>query len=477
MAVLIGPEAVRASDPSERPRPMPAFSYSLLVILCGQAACGAIVLFGEILYARLLGPTARGTVSLCLMSVAFANLLGGLGGEGTIVYWASRSRNSNSSWLAAILASGSLGCAVVSALWILAYWRFHLPFLRGISEPSAKLVLCTFPVAILFAYTMGLATGSEQFRVRSASATLRQLAGILCFLFIFPFVGPDASAALWGNLAGLSIGMLAALVLLRHTVGGFWKVDGVLKDVKPTLTYGLRGQVGNLAAFFNYRLDVFIVNYFLDPAQLGLYALGVVISESLWQIPQAAGLALCPRTARTTERDAAQFTCFVLRQVLFISSLSGLGIAALSPLLVPLVFGARFQAAVPVIWWIVPGTVALCLGKVGSSDLAGRGKNGYASVFAFVCFAMTALLDWYLIPRLGIRGAALASSLAYLADAVLILAALHFELKVRWRELLWPTRRDFEAYRLLWLRLKAALPTAPTDPTLLEIVLSAERER
>jgi O-antigen/teichoic acid export membrane protein len=219
------------------------------------------------------------------------------------------------------------------------------------------------------------------------------------------------------------------------------------------LLAGLRGQIGNVAAFFNYRLDVFIVNYFLDPTQVGLYAIGVIVSEGLWQIPQAAATALFPRTARTIGAGAGEFTCQIMRQVLLISFVSAVVLALLSPVAVPLAFGESFRASVPVIWWILPGTVALALGKVAASDLAGRHKTGYASAFGVVALGVTVGLDLVLIPQWGIRGASMASSMAYILNSWLLLMALRRELSVSWGELLVPEAADLVPYRQLILRI------------------------
>jgi len=436
--------------------PRSRFSSSLAAILAGQAASASIALLAEIIYARVLGPVVRGQISLCLMSIAFATLVASLGGEGTIVYWASRSRKVNPSWFVAVSAWGGLGCAISGVLWSLVFWRFRLPFLRGMSGSSARLVLISIPAASLFAYAMALASGFEQFRLRSATATLRQVMSVMCLVLLLPFTGRNVNPVLWGNLTGLLAASVATLCVLWPNLSGPWKLADAIQELKPTLAYGVRGQVGNVATFFTYRLDVFIVNYFLDSAQLGLYALGVAVSEALWQIPSAVASALFPRTARTINQDATPFTCFALRQVLLTTSVAALAVALLSPLVIPLVFGSRFGPSVPVIWWILPGTVALALGKVACADLAGRGKNGYSSVFAFLCLVVTAGLDWFLIPRMGIIGASLASSVAYSLDACLVLVALRYELQVSWKVMLLPTWSDLLAYRVLWRRLKIA---------------------
>jgi O-antigen/teichoic acid export membrane protein len=144
-----------------------------------------------------------------------------------------------------------------------------------------------------------------------------------------------------------------------------------------------------------------------------------------------------------------------MRQVLLISFVSAVVLALLSPVAVPLAFGESFRASVPVIWWILPGTVALALGKVAASDLAGRHKTGFASAFGVVALGVTMGLDFVLIPRWGIRGAAMASSAAYLTSGVLFLAALRKELRVNWGALLVPGAAEWGQYRQLILKIAA----------------------
>jgi Na+-driven multidrug efflux pump len=107
----------------------------------------------------------------------------------------------------------------------------------------------------------------------------------------------------------------------------------------------------------------------------------------------------------------------------------------------------------------------LSLGKVAASDLAGRGKNGYSTVFSIVGLVVTVILDLALIPRLGIRGAALASSAAYFTNSMLILAALKYELKVKWRSLLVPTHAELVSYQQAWSRFRSWMRPAAAIPS------------
>lgn len=447
---------LRAPPPVIRP----SFLSNTATVLGGQIACAIVALGIEICYARLLGPAGRGQISLCMMAIAIGTLIGGLGGEIPIVVWTAASRQTSSEWLPAVFFLGAVGSATAAALWAAMYWHWHPTFLRGITSSLAGLVITVIPISIFFSYFVAILTGLERFRLRAGLSLASQIVEFIAIVVLVALFGRSAEVAVFGVLCGLIIGTAITVALLKEPLRGIWKFARARKRLGSALSLGLRGQLGDLATFFNYRLDVFIVNSFLGTAQVGLYTLGVVISESIWQIPQAAAVALFPRTARTLDQGAAEFTCLVLRQVLLLAVLLGVAMAVSTPILIPMLFGARFSPSIAVIWWILPGTIALSLGKVMSADLAARGKPEYSSIFAFISLAVTIALDFALIPRMGIKGAALASSVAYFVDSALLAVALKHLLKVTWRSLLVPSRAEFAAYQQAFRRCKAWLRPA-----------------
>lgn len=433
----------------------PSFFSNLSFLLSGQAGCALLGIATEICYARLLGPAGRGQLSLCMMTIALGVLLGGLGGEIPIIVWLADSKREVSRWLPAVMFLGLLGSSLASGVWVFVYARWHPVFLKGITWPLAIIVLGSIPLTIFDGYLTAMLTGLERFRSRAGISLTDQFTGLVAFVLLIFAFGRTAQAALLGNFVGLLCGAVVAGVLLRSSLRNAWRIGSSRGQMGAALSLGLRGQFANLASFFNYRLDVFVVNYFLNPQQVGLYAVGVVVSEAIWQIPQAAATALTPRTARTIGNGAAEFTCLIMRQVLLISVVSGALLAAICPFVIHAVFGARYDSSVPVIWWILPGTIALALGKVASADFAARSKPEYSAAFSIVALVATAALDFLLIPRLGIEGAALASSAVYLLNSVLLVATLKHQLRVSVKLLLVPRRADFDSYRRAWLLCKS----------------------
>lgn len=442
---------------------VPSFISSLLTIAGGQFGCIAIAAIAEICYARLLGPAPRGLISLCLMAIAFGAMVGSLGSEAVVVVWISKFRDDHSSWFPAVMVWVVIGCLLAASGWAVLFWRVHPSFLKGITPGLGILVLCSIPATVLFSVMMAMLVGEERFYFRSLVALVNRVAALLGFLAVVLFLGRRAESALIGYLVGLLLAVGMGVLALRNFFRNVRQILRAQSQFVPTILFGIRGQAGTLASFFSYRLDVFVINYFLDASHVGLYSLGVIITEALWQLPAVVAVALFPRTARTVGSGAEDFTCLILRQVTLITTGAALLIGIASPVAIPLIFGARFASSVSVVWWLLPGTVALALGKVIAADLSARGLINHLPISAAIGLLLTLALDFLLIPRLGIEGAAIASSLAYLGTGGYLLAVLQRSLKATWKTLLVPSLAELQAYRRFWYLLRTRFGLLPAD--------------
>jgi O-antigen/teichoic acid export membrane protein len=435
-----------STPPPRKVARTPGFLPSLANVFGGQLISALVTLAIELVYARLLGPAGRGQISLCLMVTVICGMLGGLGAELPIVLWTADPKKKLRDWIPSVGLLGIFGATATIGLWSATYWLWHPAFLRGMTGAQAALVAGTIPLTIAYSYLASFFTGLEMSIANRAACLLT----FICLAFL---AGRDAEAAVLGNLLGLFLAISFGLYFIRDGLAEAWSQSPRYQAVRNAWSLGIRGQLGSVATFFSYRLDVFVVNYFLDSSQVGFYALGVAVSEIIWQIPQAAAVALFPRTVRTLGEGATEFTCFVTRQIFLLGCLLGLILFLISPLAIPLVFGARFSPSVAVIFWILPGTIALAAAKVMSADITARGRPEFNTIVAICGGVTTVGLDFILIPRMGIKGAAIASSVTYMIEGILIALTLKKLLGVKWAELFVPTPSDFRTYRSAWDRL------------------------
>ena len=188
--------------------------------------------------------------------------------------------------------------------------------------------------------------------------------------------------------------------------------------------------------FFNYRLDVFVLNFIAGPAAVGVYTVSVRLAELVWQMPNAASFVIFPRAAARSSHEMNRFTPRVFRWTLVLTATAALGLAVIARPAIRFIYGSAFDGAFLPMLLLLPGVVLLGGGKVLANDVAGRGFPHYNAIVSGTCLILTVLLDLLLIPDHGAAGAAVASTVAYVA--VFGLAAA-FWVKVRRRSAQPPT--------------------------------------
>jgi O-antigen/teichoic acid export membrane protein len=202
----------------------------------------------------------------------------------------------------------------------------------------------------------------------------------------------------------------------RRVAPGSWRVRGRL--LRSLLADGLRIHVGGVAIFLAGRANLFLANVFLEKTEVGYLYMALTLAELVWFISVAAETVLYPQAARMTEEEATVLTARVCRQILALSVLSGLVLAALAPAAVLLYGGHAFLPAVPPLRLLLPGIVALTISKILSVIWVRRGWFIMMTFLAGGTGALTVLLNLLLIPAMGVSGAALATTIPYLLNAI-----------------------------------------------------------
>jgi O-antigen/teichoic acid export membrane protein len=214
------------------------------------------------------------------------------------------------------------------------------------------------------------------------------------------------------------------------------------------LGLGLRGHAGNVVQTFNYRLDALMLQGFLGQAAVGLYQTGVMLAELVWYLPNAVSSALLPDVAANKERPS---TPLLVRHTLLLTALGSLVLLVVVwptlALLRPIYLGAVAPMAI-----LLLGVTALSIHKVLSGDLSGRGLPQYPSLTSALALGVTLAGNLLFIPRYGIVGAAMASSLAYCIQTVALVKLYQRIEQIGWKELLVFKSDDLLVYRRLVLR-------------------------
>jgi O-antigen/teichoic acid export membrane protein len=398
-----------------------------------------------VINARVLGPSGKGTVALAVLVPTFASQFLRFGVDVASVYFLGSKKHT----LQAILGN-SLMVVVATTMVAVPLYVICIPLISdtiaaGV-EPSLLLLAgLLLPLSLLVGHLSPIFLGLQRVKKYNFIALWGKVTAFFFIVVLVVVLSLGVVGAIWATI-------LASLLVVS------WALKELSKEVsvKPTLNPGLlkesislgfRAYLGNVVQFFNYRLDMFVVNYFIGVANVGFYSTAVTGAELLWYIPQAVATILFPRTAATGAEEAKLFTPKVCRNTFLITLIAALGLSIVSKPLIIFIYGEAFAPSVIPLWLLMPGVVALSISKILTSDLAGRGLLQYGAYSSAISLVATVICDLVLIPRWGITGAAVASSISY---CIATLVVLFFYVRISGNGLavvLIPRKEDVIIYR------------------------------
>jgi O-antigen/teichoic acid export membrane protein len=202
-------------------------------------------------------------------------------------------------------------------------------------------------------------------------------------------------------------GMLSAAMCHRRGLLGGNLDRG---ETRRLARYGAAQSASSIPASFGSQIDKIALSRAADPASLGVYAVAMSVLSLGAPLATAVGSVVFPRLSRS---DIPNESRRATERASVLVSASGLafasaGVAAVAPLLVPLLFGPGFDGAVPLVWWLVPSTVAGLTAIVVGDLLRARGRPGLVAVaqMSGVLVSGTGIL--FLTSAYGLVGTALA---------------------------------------------------------------------
>lgn len=410
-----------------------------------QLLSGLLGLVTMAVIARVFGPEANGayTVALLLpgMMATFLNL--GIG-SANIYYLGSGQYRPRSVFRTSMILVSWLSVlgTVAGAALILTKGETLFP---GMPEIMLWLALLTFPPALIQSVINSIFQGLQQFKVFNLSVLAQPL---ITFLIIVALSIAGISDFVWlivANLVGVLITLVITSLLLRDRLR-----DGHSPQqykLGKALVYGYKVHIGNILGFLNYKADIFLVNLLIDPAAAGVYVVALTLGERLWLLSAAVSTVALPRLAQLSgDEDTRRRLTPLLTRLVLLVTVAGAGLLGLlaSPL-IKLIFGPLFTESVTALLILLPGVVFMAAARILAHDIAARGRPEINMYITLLIVAVNILGNVWLIPILGITGAAIATSAAYSLSLVLWTAVYWQLTRVSLRELLIVQRQDLDA--------------------------------
>ncbi len=385
------------------------FFIQIIIFLLG--------LTNSIILSRWLGPEMFGVLAtvIVLVEVIYKAVNPGL--DTSALYFISNKRFPIKKYLGNYFLS-SLGIFIIAALIITLVSQVEsFPFLINVID--INLISSDFWVIIIYflafqfyEYGIKIPLGLQKFTRFNLLQALKP--AILFILLILCSTLFDVR--LWLVLLLISISwMIPAVVIWLNQLPFELRLD---KEItKSSLGYGVKVMLGNLLQFFIYRADIILIGFFISQTAVGWYYVSVLIAERLLFLTQATSTILLPAASSSSEQH--QKTPLLSRVNLFVVLASSIIVAATAPWIIPLAFSNEYSNSVLPLIVLLPGIASLSISKILSADFGAKGLPQYSMYVSGVNFCLNIILNIYFIPRIGIVGAALSSSISYTAAMIL----------------------------------------------------------
>jgi len=413
-----------------------------------------------IIISRILGPGGKGIYSLILLIPGIAISFGNFGIGASNTYFTGNKKYTVEDIAAnSIFLSFLLGLLAIFILFILFQFSFFQEFveLNEIAPFYLWIVMFSIPFSFLTQFLNGVIGGKQKigtYNIVRIVESFLQFAGIVFFLVLLK---RGVSGALWAYILAVVITAFFSFLIVKKTARIPFKINlGLIKD---SFVYGGKIYLANALSFLNYRADMFLIAFFMNPLAVGIYSVAVGLSEKLFVVSGAFSIVLFPKISSldTSKGEGCDFSSRVSRHTLFIFLILAVLLTILSYPLIFIFFGKSFLSAVYPLIILMPGIIAFGISGVLAADLGGRGKPHFAILSSLVCLAINIPLNIIFIPKWGISGAAFASAIGYWADTIVIIIAFSRISKKSLKEILLIKKDDLQDYRRLLIDIKENL--------------------
>jgi O-antigen/teichoic acid export membrane protein len=427
----------------------PAFAIDSLINYSTQMAIFILSFISSIIIARMLGPEGKGIYSFVFIVPIITKTIINLGMNSSNVYFIGKRRFPINRIVGnAFFYSIFSGTGAAALLIILVPFADEY-FMHGTSNIFLYITIPTIPILLLIENIYYFLLANRDMVELSSFRLVQPIIYIFALLFILlNHASLSVVEAIVANISGI----LAAVLLGSYFIIKKKYFTGLVLDgniFKETITFGLKQHLGTVSQLLNYRVDMFIIAALLTPADLGLYTISVLIAETIWYLPTSIGQVLFAKIASVDEKVDDDFTPLVCRSVVFSTLVSCIFLFIVSDFLIPLFFTSMFLSSVMALKLLLPGIFFFSISKILAVDLTGRGFPQYFSFASAVALCATIVFDLLLIPRLGINGASLGSSISYFLGTIIIMYQFKKKSKVMLRDLLIIKLDDLSEYRRL----------------------------
>jgi O-antigen/teichoic acid export membrane protein len=414
-------------------------------VFSARAMWAVLGTISGVILARQLGPHDRGILAVVLLVPSTVITISKLGIAQSIVYAINREKAP----VAKVTSNVVTLAFILSAISIAVVWALRdtllSTVLRTVPTWALAVALARVPMLLLDNYLYGVLQATGRFSLYNRRLVSNEILRLVLVVISVGILNLGLPAAVILYTFANATVIISLLVAMRREIPFSIAFDWPV--LKNQLSFGLKSWIQTVAAHLLLRIDIYMVSYFLDPAQTAFYALALHFTEIVLEFPQAIGLVLFPRLASLPKDEVHRLTAQTARRTLMLTVPTALVLGLVGPWMIVAWYGKPYAPAGAPLPWAGVGVVMMSLYVILTRDFTSRGRQQINIVAGLLALASNVALNCYTIPTWGIVGAAVATAISYSAASVTLLIAYLMESRLSPLDVLIPKANDI---RFFW---------------------------
>lgn len=236
---------------------------------------------------------------------------------------------------------------------------------------------------------------------------------------ILVYYGFGVVGAVAGNILGVVvISVLSIWVVRSHLdLSKIFTRIPQLISARTLMFFNLKSAVLALLTVSLYHFDMLLIQTLVGSTETGYYKAALNLAQFLWLVPTAVQFILVQSISEQwsngNQNQVTVTAAAATRYTLVFSILVVVGLAVLADVFVPAYYGTEFMPAIEPLLLLLPGVLGFAVARPIFAIGQGIGSLNKLVFATGAASAVNLILNVLLIPRYGMYGAAVSTSIGY----------------------------------------------------------------
>ncbi|WP_415324378.1 polysaccharide biosynthesis C-terminal domain-containing protein [Chryseobacterium sp. MMS23-Vi53] len=368
-----------------------------------------ILNFGLVIYStNMWGSEGKGTISIVIADLTIISFFANIFVGSSMSYFASKFKTEE------ILPFAYLWSILIGILIPIIFSFNHA--LEYSTYLSALSVLSS-----LLAANVNLFVGQQNIKMFNLYTVLQQIVHIVFIAIIVYLIKiTSVNAYFMAQISCFSLLFLVSTFqVLKHC--NFKNISFSKEIWSKLFDYGWKTQLSAFLQFLNNRLSFYFLEYFKGIVSVGVFSVGIAFSEAIWTVSRSLSVVLYADVLNNKNANEAIEKVKISLRISFLITLLFITLMLLIPAQIySMIFGKDFSQTKEIVLFLSPGILAIAVSNIIGYYFAGINKLRILNMKSLIGLVFTVISSFFIIPRWGIRGACVITSISYCLSSGLL---------------------------------------------------------